>query len=129
MEQVLHGLHWTILLLYLDYVIVISTNFDSHIQRLQDVFERLQDAGLKLKPSKCELLQTKVHYLKHVVSANGVATGPDKVATIHKWEAPKNVKALQTFLGTAGYYRQYLTGFTTVAKSLTRHISGENLWI
>ena len=75
------------------------------------------------------LLQEEVHYLEHVVSADGVVTGPDKVATIRKWEAPKDIKALQTFLGTAGYYRQYLTDFTTVAKFLTRPISGDNLWI
>ena len=129
MEQVLHGLHWKTLLLYLDDVIVISPDFESHIQRLQDVFERLQDAGLKLKPSKCELLQDEVHYLGHVVSADGVATDPDKVAAIHKWEAPKDVKTLQAFLGTAGYYRQYLPDFATVAKPLTRLISGDNSWI
>ena len=63
MEQVLHGLHWKTLLLYLDDVIVISPDFESHLQRLQDVFDRLQDAGLKLKPSKCELLQDEAHYL------------------------------------------------------------------
>ena len=74
MEQVLHGLHWNTFLLYLNDVIIISPDFESHIQRLQDVFERLQDAALKLKPSKCELLQDEVHYLGHVVRADGVAT-------------------------------------------------------
>ena len=64
MEQVLNGLHWKILLLYLDEVIVISPDIGSHIQRLQDVFEWLQDARLKLKSSKCELLKDEVHYLE-----------------------------------------------------------------
>ena len=41
MEQVLHGLHWKTLVLYLDDVIVISPDFTSHLQRLEDVFERL----------------------------------------------------------------------------------------
>ena len=56
MEQVLQGLHWKSLLLHLDDVIVISPDFDSHLQRLEEVLVRLQHAGLKLKPSKCELL-------------------------------------------------------------------------
>ena len=81
MEQVLHGLHGKTLLLYLDDVIVISPDFASHLKRLEDVFEWLQDAGLKLKPTKCELLQDKVHYLNHVASAESVATEPEKVAT------------------------------------------------
>ena len=43
--------------------------------------------------------------------------------------SPKDLKALQAFLGTAGYYRQYLSNFATVAKPLTRLISKDNLWI
>ena len=71
MEQVLHGLHWKTLLLYLDGIIMVSPHFGSHLKTLEYVFEWLQHAGLKLKPTKCELLQDVVHYLGHVVSAEG----------------------------------------------------------
>ena len=53
--------------MYLNDVIVISPDFTSHLQRLEDVFEWLQDAGLKLNPIRCELLQDEVHYLGYVV--------------------------------------------------------------
>ena len=79
MEQVIHELHWKTLLLYLDNVIVISPDFDSHLQRLEEVFSRLQDAGLKLK-----LLQNEVHCLGHVVNAEAVARDPAKVEAIKK---------------------------------------------
>ena len=65
-------------------------------------------------------------YLGHVVSAEGVVTNPTKVATICKGEAFKIIKALQAFLGMAGYYRQYIPDFTTIAKPLTRLIGGDN---
>ena len=119
MEQVLLGLYWKTLLLYLEDVIVISPDFDSYLQRLEEVFRQLQDTGLKLKPTKCELLQDEVHYLGHGVSVKDVANDPAKVEAIKKWKPLKDVKALQAFLGTAGYYRQYLQNFTTVAKPLT----------
>ena len=128
MEQVLHGLHWKTVLLYLDDVIVISPDFDSHFQRLKEVFRRLQDAGLKLKPAKCKLLQDEVYYLGHVASEKGVATDPAKVEAIKKWEPPKNVKGLQAFFETAGYYCQYLPDFARVAKPLIRLVSGDNSW-
>jgi len=41
MEQVLSGLHWKTLFIYLDDVIVISPNFDTHVSRLREVFDRL----------------------------------------------------------------------------------------
>jgi len=60
MEQVFSGLHWKTLLVYLDHIIVISPDFPTHVSRLQKVFEQLRGASLKLKPSKCTLLQPKV---------------------------------------------------------------------
>ena len=119
MEQVLRGLHWKTALLYLDDVIVISPDFASHLERLEEVLQRLQSAGLKLKPQKCELLQTKVRYLGHIVSAAGIATDPEKIEAIESWPPPENLKQLQAFLGTVGYYRQDLPEFATVAKPYT----------
>ena len=119
MEQVLHGLHWKSLLLYLDDVIVIAPDFSTHIQRLEEVLQRLQLAGLKLKPSKCELFQKEVKYLGHIVSQHGVATDPKKIEAIKDWPPPNDVRSLQAFLGTVGYYRQYLPNYATVAKPLT----------
>jgi len=77
MEQVLSGLHWRTLLIYLDDVIVISPDFSTHVSRLREVFDHLQAAGLKLKPSKCALLQPEVTYLCHVVGRDGVAIDPE----------------------------------------------------
>lgn len=94
MERVMEGLYWRTLLLYLDDVIVIAPDFESLIQRLDEVLARLQQAGLKLKPSKCELLRTKVRYLGHIVSAEGVATDPDKIMAISTWTPPVNLKGL-----------------------------------
>ena len=83
-EQVLLGLYWKTLLLYLEDVIVISPDFDSYLQRLEEVFRQLQDTGLKLKPTKCELLQDEVHCLGHGVCGKDVANDPAKVESIKK---------------------------------------------
>ena len=126
MEQVLRGLHWKTALLYLDDVIVIAPDFRTHLDRLAEVLQRLQQAGLKLKPKKCELLQTEVKYLGHLVSAEGIATDPEKVEAIREWPRPTCVRDLQAFLGTAGYYRQYLPDFATVAKPL-HHLTSKGV--
>ena len=102
MEQVLHGLHWQTLLLYLDDIIVVGPDFNIHLQRLEEVLQRLLQAGLKLKPEKCELLQSQVRYLGHVVSPTGVATDPEKIEAIREWTPPTNLKELQSFLWNGG---------------------------
>ncbi|KAL5477205.1 hypothetical protein EMCRGX_G023961 [Ephydatia muelleri] len=69
MERVLAGLQWS--LVYLDDIIVYSRSVEEHLTLLGKVFARLRKAGLKIKPSKCHLLQTSVCYLGHVVSEKG----------------------------------------------------------
>jgi len=111
MEQVLSGLYWKTLLIYLDDIIVISPDFQTHICRLREVFERLRGSGLKLKPSKCALLQPEVKYLGHVIGRNGVATDPEKLQAIEDWVTPQELTGLRAFLGLVGYYRQYIPDF------------------
>jgi len=57
MDLVLHGLAYETFLVYLDDIIIFGRSFEEHLQRLGTVFERLRQAKLKLKPSKCSLLQ------------------------------------------------------------------------
>ena len=105
--------------LYLDDIIVIAPDFQTHLSRLGEVLHRLQLAGLKLKPGKCELLQPKVKYLGHIVSEGGIATDPEKMSAVSEWPTPRDLPQLRAFLGTVGYYRQYIQDFATVAKPLT----------
>ncbi|XP_067947474.1 uncharacterized protein [Watersipora subatra] len=76
-----------------------SADFSSHVTRLAEVLERLRQAGLKLKPSKCSLFQTQVKYLGHIVSNTGVATDPEKIQAISGWAAPQDVTQLRSYLG------------------------------
>jgi hypothetical protein len=116
------------LLLYLDDIIVIGPDFATHLARLEQVLQRLETAGLKLKPSKCELLQKEVKFLGHVVGAGGVSTDPAKVEAVEKWATPTTVKELKSFLGMVGYYHHYVKDFATVARPLTRLMAQDVAW-
>ena len=131
MERCLTGLNLQICLAYLDDVIVFARTFDEMLERLEavlnrleDVLKRIEEHGLEVKPSKGQLFQTKLTYLGHVVSENGVEPDPEKIPTQPKWleNPPKTRKELQTFLGFAGYYRHFVEGFATIAVSLSKMI-------
>jgi len=84
------------------------------------VFDRFRAAGLKLKLSKCALLQCAVKYLGHVVDQNRVATDPEKVRAVKGWAVPVDLPELRAFLGLVGYYRQYIPNFAGIAQLLNR---------
>ena len=79
MDTVLTGLNYEICLAYLDNIIPYSHDLETHLEHLERLLIKLREANLKLKPSKCQLLQKQVHFLGFTVSQNGVGTDPDKV--------------------------------------------------
>ena len=83
------SLHWCII--YLDDIIVFSKDLASHLERLEAVFWKLEKVGLKLKPSKYALFQWQIAYLRHIVSAQGIATDKGRIEVIKKWPVLTNI--------------------------------------
>ena len=77
------NLHWCII--YLDDIVIFSKDLASHLERQEAVLWKLEEAGLKLNPSKCELFQWQIAYLGYVISTQGVATDEGKIEAIKKW--------------------------------------------
>ena len=80
------------------------------------MLERLQLAGLKLKPEKCKFAQPEVCYLGH---NEGVCTDPGKLRAVSEFPIPDNVvKSLGSFLGLASYYQRYIPQFGRIVGPL-----------
>ena len=120
MDMVLAGVQWSSCLVYIDDVIIIGKTFIEHLRNLREVFNRLKEAGLKLKPVKCDFCCTQVGFLGHIVSADGVQTDPAKTDKVAQWPVPKTKRETQQFLGLANYYRRFVKDFATIAKPLYR---------
>ena len=118
MENCLGDMNMHSCLIYLDDIVVFSRTFEEHIERLEKVFERLVEAGLKLSPAKCNLFQKELKYLGHIVSPEGIATDPKKVECVREWPVPQNLKQLQSFLGFVGYYRRFIKDFSKISRPL-----------
>ena len=120
MDEVMGGLKWSSVLVYIDDLIVFSKSVEQHMLDLSVVFQRLREAGLTLKPKKCELFAKSVKYLGHVVSAKGMAPDPDKVRAIRDMPVPTDKTEVLSFLGMAGYYRRFVPKFADVVMPLQR---------
>ena len=118
MNAVLTGLQWTSCLVYIDDIIIVGQSFEQHLQNLQQVFERLKQAGLKLQPKKCQFLRWEMTFLGHAVSSPGIVPDLDKTAKMAQWPTPSSAHEVQQFFGLAHHYRQLIRDFATKAKSL-----------
>ena len=111
-------LNWCII--YLDDIIIFSRIPEEHLHRLKAVFNKLKAAGLKMKPSKCDLFKQQINYLGHVVSKEGVSTYPEKNRAVTEWPHPTTVTEVRSFLGFGSYYRRFIPNFSKVAKPLNK---------
>ena len=118
MEIVLAGLHWETCLVYLDDIIVCGKTFEDMVKNLDEVLDRLQEAGLKLKARKCQLFAKRVNFLGHVISEDGISTDPKKTECVQNWPVPTTVKEVRSFLGFCSYYRRFIFRFSEIAKPL-----------
>ena len=120
MESCLGELHLNWCMIYLDDIIVFSQTPEEHIYRLKALFNKLKAAGLKLKPSKCDLFKQQINYLGHVLSKEGVSTDPEKIKAVTEWPLPTTVTEVRSFLGFVSYYSRFIPNFSKVAKLLNK---------
>ena len=104
---------------YLDDILIFSPDNKTHLKHLEIVFQRLREADLKLKASKCNFFKKHIQYLGHLVSGEGIEPLPEKLEAVRKMPPPTTPKEVRQFLGLVGYYRKFVPKFADIARPLT----------
>ena len=108
------------MIVFIDDILVYSRNKEEHEQNLRMVLKTLREKQLYAKLSKCEFWLDHVVFLGHVVSRQGIEVDPKKIEALVKWETPRNVAEVRSFLGLAGYYHRFIEGFSLIVSPLTK---------
>ena len=126
MQNCLGELNLTYCLIYLDDVIVFSETPEEHLQRMRVVFDHLQEHGLKLKPSKCDVFKSEINYLAHHVSKKGVHPSKKNLESIAQCLPLDTYTKVKSFVGLVGHYWHFIKGFVKIAAPLYDLTSGDN---
>ena len=93
---------------YIDDIVIATETIGDHMDRLREVFQCLREAGFKMRVSKCDFMKSEIKYLGRVVSADGIQPDPKAVTKLRDWDIPRTKTELQSFLGFANYYRDFI---------------------
>ena len=119
MDGILRDLPFTFV--YLDDILVASHSHQEHSQHLQQLFNLLPSNGNRVK---CVYGASKLDFIGHRVSAEGITPLPDRITALRDSSAPGDRTSLQRFLGMINYYHRFLPGITAVLAPLHSQASG-----
>ena len=118
MNRVFHPHLDYFVIVFIDDILVYLRSELEHERHLSLVLQTLRRHQLYAKFNKCEFWLSRVGFLRHVFSTDGIFVDPQKVEAVENWGQPTIVTEVRSFLGLAGYYRRFIDGFSKIAGPL-----------
>ena len=118
MELVLAGVDPKSCLVYIDDIIIFEKTEQAHLKTLEEVFQKIKESGMKLKPTKCSIAREEVVFLGHKVGRKGIQPDPANAARVREWLPTTRPGDLKSFLGLSGYYSRFIPGYSDLVKPL-----------
>ncbi|GBG81793.1 hypothetical protein CBR_g33973 [Chara braunii] len=119
MNRIFHDYLDNFVIVYLDDILIFSRTVEEHVGHLDKVLSLLRQHRFKINREKCEFGRTRILYLGHEISAEGLKPDDAKVASIRDWPRPQSVTEMRSFLVMTGYYRNFVKNYSIVATPLT----------
>ena len=118
MDQVLQGLDCVVC--RVDDILVTGKDDETHLNNLERVINRLEEAGFRCNLDKTIFMADEVIYLGYIIDMYGIRPCEGKVETLLKAKYPSNEKSLVSFLGAVNYYARLIKNLSTIAEPLNR---------
>jgi hypothetical protein len=113
------------IVVFIDDILIYSKTEEDHANHICVVLQRLRDHRFYAKFSKCKFWLDSVKFLGHTIFNEGISVDPTKVQEVMDWKPPTSVHQIRSFLGLAGYYRQFIPDFSKIAKPMTELLKKE----
>ena len=126
MESLLQGIPGVIV--YIDDILVTGSSNEEHLKALEQVLERLQKFGLRIRKDKCTFLAPSVIYLGHKIDSEGIHPVEDKINAFVDVPRPHNVQELKSYLGLLSYYSKFMPNLAMVLAPLYRLLCKDAHW-
>ena len=100
-------------------ILVHTSTWEEHIRALRELFSRLVQAGLTIRPTKCLFGVNSVDFLGHRLEQGMIGLHQDNVEKIKDAPRPSTKKQVRSFMGLAGYYDDFIPNFAAIAAPLS----------
>ena len=107
MDKILHNTQNTFTF-FDDILIVTKGNKQQHLDKVEEVFKKVDEAGIRLKEDKCKIAQSETEWLGFKLMASGVTPIAGKVQAITDKLKPISLKDLRSFMGAINQMNRFI---------------------
>ncbi|KAF9760821.1 Retrovirus-related Pol polyprotein from transposon [Nosema granulosis] len=113
---------------YMDDIVVHAKDARTYDLILKKVIMKFKDSGLRVNPNKIQYKLDEVKLLG--VTINGENVGPNEIKKQEtlEYRRPENVKELRRFLGSTGWFRDFIPNYAYRTVRLTEALKKDVKW-
>jgi hypothetical protein len=122
-QNMMNHIFWDLLdlglIVYLNDILIYAETEEEHDHIITKVLKHLAENGLAILQDKCFWSTTQVDFLGYIISKDSIEMAQDKAQYIRDWECLRSLRDVQSFIGFANFYWQFIKGFSKIAKPLS----------
>ncbi|UYV81475.1 K02A2.6-like, partial [Cordylochernes scorpioides] len=112
----------------MDDILIHAEDIQTLRERTKIVMTTLQEAGARLNKDKCEFEKTKIKFLGHIFTSDGIKTDEEKVKAIDNIKSPSNKKELQRLLGMVQYLHKFIPNLSEITYRMRLLLKKNTEW-
>ena len=94
-------------------IIIFAQNQEEHNKIQRMLLERMREKNLTLHRDKCEFNKSKLRYMGHILSDEGLKIDAIKVKAVSETKKPTNANESRSFLGLVGFLSKFIRNYAT----------------
>nr|GEV54652.1 reverse transcriptase domain-containing protein [Tanacetum cinerariifolium] len=110
---------------FMDDFSVFGNSFSTCLTNLEKMLKRCEDTKLAINWEKSHFMVKEDIVLGHKISKKGIEVDKAKIEVISMLPHPITVKGIRSFLGHAGFYRQFIKDISKISRPMT-HLLEKN---
>ena len=111
-----------------DILIVTHGTEEEHIQKVEEVLKRLDEANVNLKLGKCNFAASEIDWVGYKLSQEGVASINSKVQGISDRLKPTNLKQLRSYLGAVNQLNKFIPNLASICYPFRTFLKKDTNW-